>query len=72
LFPVLAKQRERFGRFQPYTEVAFSGAAPGLVAGAFQINLRLPASTDPGFNSVSVYALSMDELSALAFVYVKP
>jgi len=29
-------------------EVIYAGAAPGLVAGVFQVNLRVPAGTPPG------------------------
>ena len=52
------------------SEVIFAGAAPGLVAGVFQINLRLPEIT-PAPVAVGIYAISMNEMSSPAIVYVK-
>jgi uncharacterized protein (TIGR03437 family) len=53
--------------FQQYTEITFSGAAPGLLAGVFQINLRLPLNTRPG----PIYLLNMGEVSEPASVYIR-
>jgi uncharacterized protein (TIGR03437 family) len=57
---------------QEYTPVTFAGAAPGLVAGVFQINARLPTNLWDGVTGVTLYAISMNEVSAPAFVYIKP
>jgi uncharacterized protein (TIGR03437 family) len=57
--------------YQPFTEVIFAGAAPGMVAGVFQLNVRLPVIA-PVPDTVSIYAISMNEASAPAMVYVKP
>jgi uncharacterized protein (TIGR03437 family) len=54
--------------YRPFTEVTFSGAAPGLLAGVFQVNLRLAADT----GWVPVLVMSEGEVSSPAFVYVAP
>ncbi len=50
----------------PSGATLFAGAAPGLPAGVFQINLRLPATSGPQ----SVYVLAGGESSAPVTVYV--
>jgi uncharacterized protein (TIGR03437 family) len=36
----------------PATDITYAGAAPGLVAGALQVNVRIPASVASGDQSV--------------------
>jgi uncharacterized protein (TIGR03437 family) len=57
----------------PTTPTTFTGAAPGMIAGVFQINLGLPATVyPPELAPVEVYALTYDhEISQPALVYVR-
>ena len=58
--------------YQSYSQVTFAGAAPGMVAGVFQINFRLPANVNPPeLGMVEIHAISASEMSSPAFVYVK-
>ncbi|HYP08299.1 MAG TPA: SBBP repeat-containing protein [Bryobacteraceae bacterium] len=56
------------------SQVLFAGAAPGLPAGVFQVNVRLPAEVyfQPGQRVVSVpiYPIAGLEVGEPAFVYV--
>lgn len=57
---------------QAYTPVPFAGAAPGLVAGVFQINVQLPPTVyPPELGTVDIRAVVAYEMGAPAFVYVK-
>ncbi len=51
------------------TQVAFAGAAPGMVAGVFQVNVRLPATSG---QSVSLWPVSVNEVGSPASVWVAP
>jgi len=51
------------------TQVAFAGAAPGMVAGVFQVNVRLPATSG---QSVSLWPVSANEVGSPASVWVAP
>jgi uncharacterized protein (TIGR03437 family) len=53
------------------TVSTFAGAAPGLPAGIFQVNIKLP-ETHFGPNQVEIYPVSGLEISSPVFVYVKP
>jgi uncharacterized protein (TIGR03437 family) len=54
-------------------EVTFAGAAPGLVAGVFQINVRLPEKVyGQNVDLVGLYPFSGLELGSSGYVYVRP
>ncbi|MBC7926124.1 MAG: SBBP repeat-containing protein, partial [Bryobacteraceae bacterium] len=51
----------------------FSGAAPGLAAGVFQVNVKLSEMYfGQDVNNVALYPVSGTETGSPAFVYVKP
>jgi uncharacterized protein (TIGR03437 family) len=54
-----------------YPPLEFSGAAPGMVAGVFQMNIRVPSDIGPGVTTVMLYAMSNYEVSAPAYIYVR-
>lgn len=55
-----------------YSTVFFAGAAPGMVAGVFQMNVQLPASTyPPELGMVEIRAVSDYEISQPSYVYVR-
>jgi uncharacterized protein (TIGR03437 family) len=50
-------------------QVEYAGAAPGLIAGVTQINVRIPAGVQPGRQPVRVYAQDAPSQAA-AFLFV--
>jgi uncharacterized protein (TIGR03437 family) len=71
--PLLHLSLSAVAGFQEYTPTTYTGAAPGTVAGMFQINLRLPATIyPPELGTVEIYVVSPDnEISQPASVYVR-
>lgn len=58
-----------------HSSVEFAGAAPGLPAGVFQINLRLPeqiySPPDSPIQAVQIYPIAGNELGGPVFIYAR-
>ena len=73
LTPLLYLAVGASANFNSPSPVTFAGAAPGLVAGVFQVNIRLPEKVyGQEVDLIEVYPFSGREVGSSAYVYVRP